>query len=592
MFVRKSTDLRDWSNSEPIKVVSGGSPGKLWYQAECPHVVHHKGYFYLFRTSNYRGQPVTTVYRSQDPTQFGIDDDAKIVATLPIAAPEIIIQDGRYWIAALNPNLDGIRITSLEFVADPPSEATDKPQSAADADSHPRVQFHAITRDDLEDKIRGGMIAQIIGNLNGLPHEMKYIDEPGQVNGYVPALPEGARTDDDTDLEWLYIHEIQATQTPYITPQRIVSLWEAHVNEGIWCANLYARRLMSLGIEPPLTGSAVLNPWAEFNLSGQFLCESFALIAPGMPETASRLALHYTRVAVDGEPLQTTQLFSSMIATAFVTDDLHQIIQAGLAAVDPGSQIAEIVNTTVKICQAHPDDWRAARAEIKRNWQVYDGKTRDWNGYELNTACTVAALIYGEGDLVATLQTAFNLGWDCDNNAATAATIVGIIKGRKWIDSQNWQIRDVYKNTTRRGMPENETITSYEDRVIACAKLMLASNGCEVTNIDGKDVYQLPLETPVNVLNLGQGSESSATLRQRLSGNIQTDLAGNSLEQARAVYLATCLGLADDLKSRSSDAWQNAVESLQQHSIMTEVEQSPHPTGDRFKAAFQEILAK
>ena len=116
MFVRKSKDLRDWSDSKALKVVSGGSPGKMWYHAECPHVVPHDGYYYLFRTSNYYGKPITTVYRSLDPTYFGIDDDSKIVATLPVAAPEVIRHEGRLYLAALKPRLDGIRITTLEFV--------------------------------------------------------------------------------------------------------------------------------------------------------------------------------------------------------------------------------------------------------------------------------------------------------------------------------------------------------------------------------------------------------------------------------------------------------------------------------------------
>src|SRR5688500_8229091 len=64
-----------------------------------------------------------------------------------------------------------------------------------------------IRADVLEDKIRGGMLGQILGNLNGLPHEMKYIAEAGKVEKYVPSLPEGARTDDDTDIEWVYLLE-------------------------------------------------------------------------------------------------------------------------------------------------------------------------------------------------------------------------------------------------------------------------------------------------------------------------------------------------------------------------------------------------
>jgi len=116
MFVRQAKTIEGWRDAPAKKVVSGGSPGRMWYQAECPHVVEHGGYYYLFRTSNYHGSPKTTVYRSLDPTDFGLDDDSKIVATLPIAAPEIIRRQGDFWVAALNPELDGIRVTRLDFV--------------------------------------------------------------------------------------------------------------------------------------------------------------------------------------------------------------------------------------------------------------------------------------------------------------------------------------------------------------------------------------------------------------------------------------------------------------------------------------------
>ena len=74
---------------------------------------------------------------------------------------------------------------------------------------------------------------------------------------------------------------------------------------------------MNLGIKPPYTGRTLFNPWAIFNISGQFLCEQFALISPGMPQTAAMIGTHYTHVAVDGEPIQTTQLYDAMIACAF-----------------------------------------------------------------------------------------------------------------------------------------------------------------------------------------------------------------------------------------------------------------------------------
>jgi hypothetical protein len=155
------------------------------------------------------------------------------------------------------------------------------------------------------DKIRGGMLGQFIGNMNGMQYEFKFYEKPGEVATYIPALPKGAETDDDTDFEWVYIYNMQKMRTAFIPYQDINTLWTKSINRGIWCANRYARYLMDLGIKPPMTGNVVFNPWAEFNVSGQFLCETFGLVAPAMPQTAAKIGLHYTRVAIEQEPAQT-----------------------------------------------------------------------------------------------------------------------------------------------------------------------------------------------------------------------------------------------------------------------------------------------
>lgn len=85
------------------------------------------------------------------------------------------------------------------------------------------------------DKIRGGMLGQILGNLNGLPHEFAYIKEPGQVKNYVPELLAGAHTDDDTDFEWVYIVEMQKERNIYLPYDEIYALWIERINRRIWC---------------------------------------------------------------------------------------------------------------------------------------------------------------------------------------------------------------------------------------------------------------------------------------------------------------------------------------------------------------------
>lgn len=115
VYCRTSIDLRHWSES--VKVAYGGSAGTEFYNAECPHVVKRGDWFYLFRTQRYGENAQTSVYRSKNPLDFGIEDDRYLVTRLPVAAPEIIVHEGGYFIASLVPSLKGIRIAPLAWEA-------------------------------------------------------------------------------------------------------------------------------------------------------------------------------------------------------------------------------------------------------------------------------------------------------------------------------------------------------------------------------------------------------------------------------------------------------------------------------------------
>lgn len=121
VFCRTSEDLVKWS--DVIVVARGGQAGSGSYSAECPFVVEVRpGDFYLFRTQRYGVKAQTSVYRSSDPLDFGLDnDEAHFVCTLPVAAPEIIFYQSTWYIAALMPNLSGIQVARLEWVSDSPS---------------------------------------------------------------------------------------------------------------------------------------------------------------------------------------------------------------------------------------------------------------------------------------------------------------------------------------------------------------------------------------------------------------------------------------------------------------------------------------
>jgi hypothetical protein len=450
--------------------------------------------------------------------------------------------------------------------------------------SHQRVELSAEV---LRDKIRGGLLGQMLGNLNGLEHEMRYINEPGSVKDYTPALPEGARTDDDTDLEWVYIVAMQRHNTVILPPDLIVRLWKERINKRIWCSNQYARQLMDIGFGPPLTGSIVFNPWAHFNISGQFVCESFGLLAPGMPQSAARIGLNYTRVTIDAEPAQTTQLFTSMIATAFVTDRLDEILDAGLAAIDPGCTIRQIVNDVQKWHRMYPEQWRRTRRLVKEKYSRHNGAMRDRNGYELNTASTIAALLYGEGDFVQTMITAFNFGWDADNNAATAGTIVGVIKGYRWMMQQGWKIVDRYRNTTRQDMPMDETITGFADRIIDLAERAITERGGQRLIVDGRVVYRIPVQEPRNIVPLPDLATEVKRLQSEMKSEIEETITRGKDRQelAFAAYSAICLDLAENLKQDHPQRWAKALKALNSYPKVVQVLffHSPFPAGDRLR---------
>jgi hypothetical protein len=118
-LLRTSSDLSHWSDAKIV--AKGGEAGSGSYSAECPFVYYHRksGYYYLFRTQHYGANAETRVYRSKDPTNFGVDDDRYLVETLPVAAPEIIESHGQLYIAALLPSLKGIQIAKLGWEQKP-----------------------------------------------------------------------------------------------------------------------------------------------------------------------------------------------------------------------------------------------------------------------------------------------------------------------------------------------------------------------------------------------------------------------------------------------------------------------------------------
>ncbi len=115
IYCRTSKDLYHWSDYCEVSW-GGHASGTGPWSAECPFVVHLDGYYYLFRTSEYRSPARTHVYRSQDPFDFGLGHDGKWIATLRVAAPEVVQDGDRYYISTVEDLRGGVKLARLRWV--------------------------------------------------------------------------------------------------------------------------------------------------------------------------------------------------------------------------------------------------------------------------------------------------------------------------------------------------------------------------------------------------------------------------------------------------------------------------------------------
>ena len=140
-------------------------------------------------------------------------------------------------------------VVAANFVAVAATDAEPKtaiPQSGA---------VREVTRAFLLDRIHGGWAGMLIGGLEGLPHEFKHNEQPSAALPEFTFLEQGARSDDDNDFEWTHLWYMDKEGVLKLPYPRLVEIWKANMNQGIWVANKRARELMDQGVVPPATGS-------------------------------------------------------------------------------------------------------------------------------------------------------------------------------------------------------------------------------------------------------------------------------------------------------------------------------------------------
>ncbi len=376
---------------------------------------------------------------------------------------------------------------------------------------------NVITISELKDKIAGAWIGQMIGNIYGLPHENKYINAPGDDQkwpyGYTKNLDKlkkyaGAFSDDDTDVEYMYL----LTMEKYgyePTYEQMREAWLFHVRDRVWLANRGALGLMHFGYTPPFTGDKEINPhW--FQIDPQLINEIWSYTAPGMVQYAAQKSEWAAHITSDDWGVEPTIHYGAMYAAAFFEKDILKLIEIGLKELPANGRYAQTVRHMIDLHKKYPNKWQDAWKEMAEAYYVNEPDLTKtiWNA-NLNGACGILAMLYGKGDFQHTLDLSCAMGFDADNQAATVAGLLGIMYGFKalpkdlYLPIEGWTkpFNDTYINITRHELPD-ASIQDMIDRMVKMTLQLVKEKGGKVTGKPGKEkitvntkaIFDAPLE--------------------------------------------------------------------------------------------------
>jgi ADP-ribosylglycohydrolase len=327
----------------------------------------------------------------------------------------------------------------------------------------PRRMALKLTPEALYDKVYGGWLGRAAGCLLGKPVEafkratirrilevtgeyplsnyFRYVDlpaalawkhnvEPDWFRGQFPCMIR----DDDMDYPVIGLRVLEKYGTGFSTADMGAAWLELLPYNMVYTAERLAYRNLVDGYQPPATAT-VKNPYREW-IGAQIRADIWGWIAPGRPELAAEYAyrdaaLSHAKNGVYGE-----MLMAAMIAAAFATDDIHEIIRVGLSEIPATCRLAEAVRDVVAWSQELAD-WERCIDRIEEKYGHYH-RVHTIN----NAAFVVMGLLYSGGQLEAAICRSVMAGEDTDCNGATAGSILGVLLGAqrlpaKWVAPLN-----------------------------------------------------------------------------------------------------------------------------------------------------------
>jgi hypothetical protein len=309
-----------------------------------------------------------------------------------------------------------------------------------------------LSKETLQDKIKGGWAGQTLGVTYGGPTEFRYNSKIIADSIKIP-WPDslyckwwfdnrpGLYDDIYMDLTFVEVFEKYGLDAPVDS----FALAFANAKYPLWHANQAARYNILNGIMPPASGYWKNNPHSD-DIDFQIEADYAGLMSPGMPLTASQVSDKIGHIMNYGDGWYGGVYVSAMYSLAFITSDIDFIVREALKMLPQESEFYKFMSDVITLSEQNKD-WKQTWQEVEKKWgndvTCPDGYSNPFNiEAKMNCAYIIMGLLYGDGDMGKTVDIATRCGADSDCNPSNAAGILGTALGYS-------KIADVWLNNVK-----------------------------------------------------------------------------------------------------------------------------------------------
>ncbi|HEX5154214.1 MAG TPA: ADP-ribosylglycohydrolase family protein [Parafilimonas sp.] len=296
-----------------------------------------------------------------------------------------------------------------------------------------------ISKEVLEDKIKGGWAGQTIGVTFGGPYEFRYqgtfIGDYQKLRWHDGLMKDnminnaGLYDDLYMDLTFVDVFEKYGLDAPVDSFANAF----AHAGYMLWHANQAGRYNILHGIKAPQSGYWKNNPHADC-IDYQIESDFAGLMSPAMPNAASAISDKIGHIMNYGDGWYGGVFVGAMYALTFTSQDIDHIVKEALKTIPSQSEFYQCISDVTEWHKKFPDDWKQTWFQVQKKWAddigCPEGVFRPFNiDAKVNAAYVVIGLLYGHGDFTKSLEITTRCGQDADCNPSTVGGILGALYG-------------------------------------------------------------------------------------------------------------------------------------------------------------------